>query len=414
MNAKEVQKGKLTDEMIWVGLCLIAFSSFILPVNGFTVVSGPSLVPDGGVYVIGEAVKADIEVIYGVSSMNECIVVSTDLGSVSWNAVIVVDGREMPIGTRSGRYLTVTGFELYHSGTAVTKLQVHLEGVVPEYLAGTGVAELLHIEHRVGDGTTVLDSLSEKISVIDVKAVNALRAETETDLIRFEEQINHAYRAGSDTSAADEVAADIRDLIEASRQMDLQNAYSALSQANNLISSEMTELTGSVTHDFFQDAQAMIQAIEPAIADYRNAGGADEQGVLVVFSYRDNAEMLLVLAHDRESAGDVPGAQRYAEEAFGKAGDAMTYLSGMYTKAGLTLEGSTLGACSFFSSPGFSATTPAQEFSLPQFMDFGGNVTAEKIDIEGTLTFFQIVLDGISTMAEFVRNAMEAFSAIGN
>lgn len=387
---------------------------FILPVSAFTVTSGPSLVPEGGAYAIKETVAADIEVIYSVSSMNEFITVSTDLGSASWNAVIVVDGREMPIATRSGGYLTLTGFELYNPGASVTKLQVHLEGQVPEYLAGTDVAEVLCLEHIAGDGTTALDSVSETFALIDIAAVNALRAETETRLILFEEQINCAYHAGSDTSAADRVAADVHDLIEASRQMNPQNAYCALFRAKSLLVNEMTRPTDSVPQDYFQDAEKRISAIEPAVGEYRKAGGSDEQGILVVFSYRDNAEMLLVLSHDRDSVGDSHGAQRYAEDAFLKAGDAMAYLAGMYAEAGLTLDDSTFGALTPRPSLESPATTPAQGISLPNFMDFGGNENVTKIDIEGTLTFFQIVLDGMGSMVEFVRNVMDAFSAIGN
>ena len=47
-------------------------------------------------------------------------------------------------------------------------------------------------------------------------------------------------------------------------------------------------------------------------------------------------------------------------------------------------------------------------------MDLEGDKNAGEIDIEGTLTFFQVVLDGIWGMAEFVRNVMETFSEIGN
>lgn len=414
MDENEVRKWKSSGGMVCAGLFVIAIIFLVLPVSAFMVISGPSLVPDRGTYVIGEAVTADIELIYDVSSMNEFITVYTDLGSVSWNAVIIVDGREMPIGTRSGRYLTVTGFELYNPGASVTKLRVNLEGIVPEYLAGIREAEVLHLEQMAGDGTTVLDSVSAKIFLIDVAAVNALRAEMEADLIRFEEEINRAYCAGNDTSATDEVAADIHDLIEASRRMDLQNAYRVLSEAKVLLSGEMTTLTDSVTQDYFQDAEDIISAIEPAIAEYRNAGGADEQGVLVVLSYRDNAEMLLVLSHDRDSAGDDIGAQRYAEDAFAKAGDAMAYLAGMYSEAGLTQEGSTVGALTPRPSLEPSEKTPPQGFSLPNAMDLGGDEHTGKIDIEGTLTFFQIVLDGIGDLVEFARNVMEAFSAIGN
>ena len=416
MSVKKVHEWRSPGRIACTGLLLIALSFLTLPVGAFTVTSGPFLVPDGGSYVIGEAVTADIEVMYDVSSMNEYISVYTDLGAVSWNAVIIVDGREMPIGIRGGRYLTVTGFELYNPGASVTKLQIHLAGVVPEYLSGTGEAEVLHLAHMAGDATTVFDSVNVKFSLIDVAMVNALRTETETDLILFEERINNAYHAGSDTSAADKAAADIRDLIEASRQMNLQNAYDALSEAQCLLSSEMTTLSDSVTQDYFQDAEAMISAIEPAIADYRNAGGADEQGVLLVLSYRDNAEMLLVLARDRDTAGGDFGAQQYAEDAFRKAGDAMAYLAGMYTKAGLTIgiEGSTPGARAPSLSPESPATTPGHVISQSSVMDSGGYEKAGEIDIEGTRTFFQIVFDGIGNMADFVRNAMDAFSAIGN
>ncbi|WFN34689.1 hypothetical protein L1S32_00780 [Methanogenium sp. S4BF] len=402
-----------SGELARTGMVLIAIWFCILPVCAFTVTSGPSVVPDGHA-VIGEAVTADIEIIYDVSSMNEFITVYTDMGSDSWDAVIIADGREMPIGTRSGRYLTVTGFELYNPGASVTKLQVHLEGVVPEYLAGSGDAEVLSLEHIAGDGVTVLDSVSERISLIDLAAVNGMRTETENDLIRFEEQINRAYNEGSDTSAAEEVAADARDLIEASLQMDLHNAYTALSEAKYLLSVGRTTLTDSVTQDFFQNTEGMISAIEPAIAEYRGAGGADKQGVLVVLSYRDNAEMLLILAHDRDSAGDDEGAQRYAEDAYAKAGDAMAYLAGMYTEAGLTMGGYTPGAGTPPPSSEVSATTPAQVISLPYAMDPGVDESVGDIDIEGTLTFFQVVLDGILGMAEFVRNVMDAFSEIGN
>ena len=399
--------------LAYTGLFLIVIWFCILPAGAFTVISGPTLVPDGRA-VIGEAVTGDIELIYDVSSMNEFITVYTDLGSASWDAVIIVDGREMPIGTRSGRYLTVTGFELYNPGASVTKLQVHLEGVVPEYLSGSGEADVLSLEHIAGDGTTVLDSVSGTISVIDLAAVNGMRTETENDLIRFKDAINTAYNAGSDTSAAEETAADVGDLIEASRQMGIQDAYTALSQADSLLGAASTILTDSVSRDLFLNAEESISAIEPAIAEYRGAGGADEQGILVVLSYRDNAEMLLVLAHDRDSAGDDAGAQQYAEDAHAKAGDAMAYLSGMFAEAGLTMESSVSGAGPFQKSPEVPAASTSQVLSLPFLTGSGGEDSIVGIDLEGTVTFFRVVCDGILGMAEFVRNAMDAFSQIGN
>lgn len=325
------------------GLFLIAVCLCMLPAAGFTVTAGPSLVPDEQA-VLGETVKVDTEMIYDVSSMNEFITAYTDLASVSWDATIIVDGREMPLGSRSGRYLTVTGFELYNPGASVTKLQVHLEGIVPEYLAGSREAEVLSLEHIAGDGSTILDSVSAKIPIIDLAAVNTMRTETVSGLMRFEEGINTAYHTGTDTSAAEGgAAADVRDRIEASRRMNISDAHTALSEADSILHTSFTSLNSSVTRDHFQNAEEMVAAIDPAIAEYRDADGADEQGILVVLSYQDNADTLLVLAHDRNSAGDDTGARQYAEDAYEKATDAMEYLAGMYTKAGLAMRDYTQG-----------------------------------------------------------------------
>lgn len=379
----------------------------ILPAAAFTVTAGPTLEPDEQA-VLGDLVSADIEIMYDVSSMSEYITAYTDLGSTSWDVVIIEDGREMPLGSRSGRYLTVTGFELYNPGSSVTKLHVHLEGVVPEYLAGSGEAEVLSLEHIAGDGSTILDSVSKKIAIIDLAKVNAMRTETENDLFRFEEEINAAYSAGTDTSAAEEAAADVHDLIEASRQMNIQNAYDALSEADSLLSVEFTTLTDSVTQNYFQDARERVAAIEPAIADYRKAGGADEQGILVVLSYRDNAEMLLVLADEKNTSGDDTGAQQYAEDAYEKADDAIVYLAGMYTEAGLTLRDYTPGVNSPQSSLGASPSPATQTLSLPDFMDSG------EIDVGGTIPFFQVIIDGFRCFADYIQHVSEAFSEIGN
>ncbi len=413
MDVKMLPKRTSPTGVVYAGLVLIVCWFCIFPAAAFTVTSGPSLIPDEQA-VLGETVTADIEIMYDVSSMSEYITAYTDLGSASWDAVIIEDGREMPLGTRSGRYLTVTGFELYNPGSSVTKLQVHLEGVVPEYLAGAGEAEVLTLEHVAGDGSTILDSVSYKIPIIDMTAVNAMRTETENNLIRFEEEINAAYSAGTDTSSAEEAAADVRDLIEASRQMDLQGAYTALSEATSVLTAELITLTDSVTNDYFQDARERIGAIEPAITEYRDAGGADEQGILVVLSYRDNAEMLLVLADEKNSAGDDTGAQQYAEDAYEKADDAIVYLSGMYTKAGLTMSGYTAGATSPQSSFEASPSPPLQILSLPDFMEFGGEEGSGEIDIGGTITFFQVIIDGFRSLADIIQNVSEAFSGIGN
>ncbi|WAI00672.1 hypothetical protein [Methanogenium organophilum] len=394
-------------------LVLLAIWWFILPVAAFTITTGPSLTP-GEQVVLGEAVTADIEIIYDVSSMNEFITVYTDLGSASWDAVIIADDREMPIGTRSGRYLTVTGFELYNPGSSVTKLRVHLEGIVPEYLTGTSQVDVITIEHIAGDGSTVLDSVSETIPIIDLAAVDAMRTETENDLARFEEEINVAYVAGMDTSAAEGVAADVRDLIDGSRQMDIRNAYAALSEADSVLDAEFSALTNSVTQNHFQNARRMIAAIEPAIAEYRDAGGVDEQGILVVLSYRDNAEMLLVLADEKNISGDEEGAQQYAVNAYNKADNAMTYLAGMCSDAGLTIGGYTAGAVVTPSSSPTSSPTPVQTvlgFDFPDSQQIEG---IQEIDIEGIFGFFQVIIDGCMGFVDFIQNVAEAFSDIGN
>jgi hypothetical protein len=395
------------------GLFLIAVCLCMLPAAGFTVTAGPSLVPDEQA-VLGETVKVDTEMIYDVSSMNEFITAYTDLASVSWDATIIVDGREMPLGSRSGRYLTVTGFELYNPGASVTKLQVHLEGIVPEYLAGSREAEVLSLEHIAGDGSTILDSVSAKIPIIDLAAVNTMRTETVSGLMRFEEGINTAYHTGTDTSAAEGAAADVRDRIEASRRMNISDAHTALSEADSILHTSFTSLNSSVTRDHFQNAEEMVAAIDPAIAEYRDADGADEQGILVVLSYQDNADTLLVLAHDRNSAGDDTGARQYAEDAYEKATDAMEYLAGMYTKAGLAMRDYTPGATGHPQPSSENAVTPSpQLLSLPDFT-YSGAEGNEGIDLEGTLTFIQVIIDGFRGMADFIQHVTVAFSDIGN
>lgn len=413
MNTKREFFSRSPSGLICAALFMIVVWLYIYPAAAFTVTSGPSLVPEERA-VLGDTVTADIELIYDVSSMNEFITVYTDMGSASWDAVIIVDGREMPIGTRSGRYLTITGFELYNPGSSVTKLQVHLEGVVPDYLAGAGQAEVLSLEHVAGDGTTVLDSVSENVAIIDLTAVNAMRTETENELIGFEEEINSAYSAGTDTSAAEEAAADVRDLIEASREMDIRDAYAALTEADALLHSASTTFSDAVTENNFQNAEEMIAAIEPAISEYRNAGGADEQGLLVVISYRDNADMLLVLAKDRDASGDETGAQQYAVDAYEKADNAMAYLSGMYAEAGLTMYGYTPTAVNSPSSLPSSPATPSQTLTIPDFTDTEQNGGIQGVDIEGTVGFLQIILDGFVGFADFIQNVADAFSEIGN
>lgn len=384
----------------------------ILPAAALSVTAGPSVEPEGEV-VVGEAMTADITFIYDVSSMNEFITVYTDLGSASWDAVIIADSREMPIGRRNGRYLTITGFELYNSGSSVTKLQIHLEGVVPDYMAGAGQAEVFTIEHIAGDGSTVLDTVSENISIIDLAEVNAMRMETENGLILFEEEISDAYSAGTDTAAAEEAAADIRDLIDASRQMDIRNAYRALSEADALLRSASAKVTDSVTQDRFQAAEEMIAAIEPALADYRNAGGGDEQGILVVRSYCDHAEMLLLLAQEKKVSGDTAGAEQYAADAYEKAEDAMAYLAAMYSEMGLTMEGSLLVDCPTPSPDMSYSSLPSYTSPLPDTTDSEqGNIFG--IDIEGTAAFIQVILDGCTGFASFISDVSDAFSEIGN
>lgn len=413
MNAKQISGRIPLSGVMCGGLFLVAFWCCILPATAFTVTAGPSLVPEEQA-VLGETVTADIEIMYDVSSMSEFITVYTDLGSATWDAVIIEDGREMPIGTRSGRYLTITGFELYNPGSSVTKLQVHLEGVVPDYLAGAGEAEVMTLEHIAGDGSTVLDSRSENIIIIDLAAVNAMRAETEADLIRFEEEINAAYSAGTDTSAAEETAADVSDIIEASRQMDIRNAYTALSEAEDILNRELTSLTDSVMQDNFQDARRTIDAIGPAITEYRDAGGVNEQGILVVLSYRDNAEMLLVLAQEKNSSGDEAGAQQYAVDACEKADNALAYLADMYTEAGMTMEGYSPAGIVPQSSMGVTATTPPQTYVIPDFTNAGQSDGIQGIDIGGTIGFLQVILDGFIGFVDFIQNVGEAFSDIGN
>ena len=384
----------------------------ILPAAAISVTAGPFLEPEGNV-VVGDIVTADITFIYDVSSMNEFITVYTDLGSASWDAVIIADSREMPIGRRNGRYLTITGFELYNSGSSVTKLQIHLDGVVPDYLAGAGQAEVFTIEHIAGDGSTVLDTVSENIAIIDLAEVNAMRMETENGLILFEEEISHAYSAGTDTSAAEEAAAVIRDLIDASRQMDIRNAYRALSEADALLHSASTKVADSVIQDRFQKAEEMIAAIEPALTEYRNAGDGDEKGIRVVLSYRDNAEMLLLIAQEKNASGDTPGAEQYAVDAYEKVEDAIAYLSGMYSETGLTMNGSPPVDCPTASSGQSYSSLPSQISSLPETAgSWEGGIFG--IDIEGATAFIQVILDECAGFAGFITDVSDSFSEIGN
>ena len=133
-----------------------------------------------------------------------------------------------------------------------------------------------------------------------------------------------------------------------------------------------------------------------------------------MLSYRDNAEMLLVLAQDRNSSGDEAGAQRYAMDACEKADKAMAYLAGMYTEAGMTMEGYTPTATVPQSSTGVSASTSQQTLSVPGYMDSEQSGGIQGVDIEGTVGFFQIILDGFTGFIDFIQDAGEAFSKIGN
>ena len=175
----------------------------------------------------------------------------------------------------------------------------------------------------------------------------------------------------------------------------------------------MTTLTDSVIHDYFQDSRERIAVIEPSIAEYRNAGGSDEQGILIVLSYRENAEMLLVLADEKITSGDDAAAQQYAEDAYEKADEALAYLADMYAKAGLTLGGYTPDVTS--SPPTFetSPSSATRTISLPDFMYSGGEDGYGDIDIGGTISFIQVIIDGFWGMADSIRNVSESFSEIG-
>jgi len=78
------------------------------------------------------------------------------------------------------------------------------------------------------------------------------------------------------------------------------------------------------------------------------------------------------------------------------------------------MEGYTPGTDSPQPSQKGSASTAPQTLSLPDIIESGEDGDAGEIDIEGTISFFQVVFDGFVGLADFIQNTMEAFSEIGN
>ena len=305
----------------------------------------------------GDEVYALYTVEYDFDSDQESLMFYTDLYNPVWKFTIILDGVEHVKPKISGRYETLSGFELYYPRTYQTYVRAELTGTVPT-TAATGEYKLIEVTHFDAAGNTE-STVKETRIFINPADMAGIQGSTEVLLSNLRADIDRYASVGVDTSAAEEKYTLANNAVATAKTSTASVQNALLDSAKGYIAEANEILKKAYAEHAINAAKKKTASLDSIINYFEVTKGlASDKSVWVIKSYNDNAKTLLVLAEEKYSSGAMDAAAEYAALSQNKADEGYSCARSLNSEKGLNMpaDGSVWSATTVL--PSVSPTNP--------------------------------------------------------
>ncbi len=284
----------------------------------------------------GDEVYALYTIEYSFDSDQESLMFYTDLYNPVWKFTIILDGVEHVKPKISGRYETLSGFELYYTRTYQTYVKAELTGTVPS-TAATGEYKLMEVTHFDAAGN-VESTVKETRIFINPADMVGIQSNTEVLLSNLRAEIDRYAGIGVDTSAAEEKYNLANNAIATAKTSTASVQSALLDSATAYITEANELLKTSYAEHAINTAKKKTDSLGSIISYFEGRNDlASDSRVWVIKSYNDNAKTLLILAEDKYSSKSLDAAAEYATQAQSKADEGYSYAKSLNSELGLNM-----------------------------------------------------------------------------
>ncbi|MBQ3718510.1 MAG: hypothetical protein II893_03825 [Methanomicrobium sp.] len=306
----------------------------------------------------GDEVYALYTVEYDFDSDQESLMFYTDLYNPVWKFTIILDGVEHVKPKISGRYETLSGFELYYPRTYQTYVRAELTGTVPT-TAATGEYKLIEVTHFDAAGNTESTAKETRI-FINPADMAGIQGSTEVLLSNLRADIDRYASVGVDTSAAEEKFTLANNAVATAKTSTASVQNALLDSAKGYIAEANEILKKAYAEHAINAAKKKTASLDSIINYFEVTKGlASDKSVWVIKSYNDNAKTLLVLAEEKYSSGSMDAAAEYAVLSQNKADEGYSCARSLNSEQGLNMpaDGSVWSAATVL--PSASTANPS-------------------------------------------------------
>lgn len=337
-----------------------------------------------GVLAPGDEVFCYYSVEYNFNSDRESLEFYTDLSDPRWQFTISIDGAEQEKPKDTGRYESISGFELYYPGSYQTIVRVRLNGTVPD-VSSTGNYSIFDVAHYDAAGKLKSEESVER-TFINPSDLSGIQDSAEARLYNLRSKTDNLRSLGVDTFQAEKKYTQASNAVSTAKNSAPSVQSSLLSSAVVFMDEAERLLDISWTDYSIEDAEKKTGAVDSMISYYENSAGlSSDSRVWVIKSYNDNAKTLLVLAGDKYKYSDYELARNYASQAADKAIEAHNYALELNSELNLNApeqnQNWNIQTSAFTSAPTLKAAATSVHSGSPS----GTEVAKQTDDIDSLL-----------------------------
>lgn len=404
-------KEKVIPFIIFLTLCCLAAPCLAgddLEVQGYT--------SPGDVLSPGESATAVYTIEYDFESDEESLQFYTDLLSPKWKLSIVVDGVSHDLPSYTGRYVSLSGFELYYDDAYYSQVKITLDGTVPE-VSGTGNYTIIQATWYDYIGDTVDEEIVEAV-IVNPSDIDEILETREDELAELKNYLDEKEDLGVDIDSAEEKYEDAAAAIADAAGSDSASASILLSSAKTYMDESYSLVDEAWAEFLIEQVESTINLVKEMISEYEDEGLSDDSRVWVIQSYVDNAETLLVLAEDKFDLPDYDSARNYATQAQSKAEQAYDYAVSL--NEDLDLKSPTLAkTASPTKSASPTATGTSDSSGLDDLIpDIGGDsdisgmddIIHSEVNLESAIQVLSVIGDALLDAFDFLSDLISSAS----
>ena len=353
----------------------------------------------GNVLCPGQDATAIYTIGYKFESDDESLQLYTELINPKWEASIIIDGVSHVLPSGNGRYMSLSGFELYYPRTHSSKVEFSLKGTVPEvYYSGNYT--IFRATWYDYEGSVTDEKVVEAI-IVNPSEIESIQQTRENELQLLRNYLDDKYLPGVDLTSAEKKYSDAASAIENAKKADPATSSSLLSDAKIFID-ESYLLADKAWADYsIGQAGSKISVVRGMISVYEDKGLSGDSRVWVVRSYVDNADTLLVLASEKFGSSDYDSAGSYAEQAQSKAEQAYDYACSLNKE--LDLKSPAMQTSSTPKKTTSSPTSTSPGSSGESIDDAGvGDFLQSEVDLDSAIKILSMIGEGLMGAFEFL------------